>query len=140
MFRGLRKDQFCVGSKDRNLIVVKSMSRLDCAGNGQLDNSRECAVNLRHPRIAASIGLVFLAESRKTTITQLSVEGGLLAEVFVTSPDRLIPIAKAKAIAVIVLGLLFTHSFALIHVRLTASSVLFDVDHCILIAILICSV
>jgi hypothetical protein len=38
---------------------------------------------------------------------------------------------KAKAIAGIVLGLRFAHSFGWLHGHLTGNSILFDSDHCI---------
>jgi hypothetical protein len=122
---------------DGCLIVVKSMSLLDSFDNGQLNNSMERAMNLRHPCIAALISFVFPAESsasRELKIAELSVEGGSLAEVLVTKPEWWTPIVKAKAVAGIALGLRFAHSFGLIHGRLTPSSILFDADHCIQIA------
>jgi RIO-like serine/threonine protein kinase len=38
---------------------------------------------------------------------------------------------RAKAIAVIVLGLRFAHSLGLVHGHLTGNNILFDSDHCI---------
>jgi serine/threonine protein kinase len=52
-------------------------------------------------------------------------------EVVSVNPLWWTPTVKAKAVAGIVLGLRFAHSFGLVHSHLTGNSILFDSDHCI---------
>jgi serine/threonine protein kinase len=57
--------------------------------------------------------------------------GGSLSEVVSVSPEWWTPTAKAKAVAGLVLGLRFCHSFGLLHGHLTADNVYFNEDRVI---------
>jgi hypothetical protein len=61
----------------------------------------------------------------------LYVEGSSLSEVVSVNPVWWTSTVKAKVVAGIVLGLRFAHSFGLFHGRLSARSILFDLNHCI---------
>jgi hypothetical protein len=84
-----------------------------------------------HPCIAASIGFVLAGGSRELKVIGLYSEGFVLVEVIGASPAWWIATAKAKAVAGLVLGLRFVHSFGLIHGCLTTKTILFDSNRCI---------
>jgi hypothetical protein len=116
--------------EDGSLFVVKSIH----LSNGIDERVIENLINLRHPCIAAPIGFIFSSESRELKVVRLYSESASLAEVLSAKPAWWTATAKAKA----VLGLRFTHSFGLIHGRLTADNVLFDSDHWIHITDFFC--
>jgi serine/threonine protein kinase len=58
------------------------------------------------------------------------LEGCSLTEVVSVNPAWWTSTVKAKAVAGIVLGLRFVHSFGLLHGHLTGNNILFDSDHC----------
>jgi hypothetical protein len=99
-----------------------------------MKNEIENRINLRHPCIAAPIGLIFPIESscpREFKFVRLYLEGCSLEEVLLEPPGWWTSTVKAKTIAGIVLGLRFAHSLGLIHGKLTTNNILFDLDHCI---------
>jgi hypothetical protein len=97
--------------EDGLLIVVKSIQNVE-------------HLNLRHPCITAPIGFI-----NSTSTARLYWECCSLAETIATKPSWWTSTAKAKAVAGIVLGLRFAHSFGFIHGRLTLNNILLDSDH-----------
>jgi serine/threonine protein kinase len=128
--RNERYDRF----EDSLSIVVKSKPHLESVQESEMENELENLINLRHPCIAGPIGFVFRSELRSQQglkIVRLYSEGSSLAEILSMNPVWWTSTVKAKAVAEIVLGLRFAHSFGLLHGHLTTSSILFDSDHCI---------
>jgi hypothetical protein len=113
---------------DELLMVVKSFHLSEFIGSRQIENEIENQVNLHHPCIIAPIGFLFQIGSQELMIARLYVEGCLLREVLSVNPMWWTPTMKAKAVAGIVLGLQFAHSFGLFHGNLKPSNILFDVD------------
>jgi serine/threonine protein kinase len=85
-------------------------------------------MNLRHPCISGTIGVVHQSPLRNLEIVRKYSVGGSLSEVISTSPEWWTPTAKAKAIVFIVLSMRFAHSFGLLHGHLSGDNVLFDED------------
>jgi hypothetical protein len=85
-------------------------------------------MNLRHPCISSTIGIVFPSPLQKLQIIRQHLGRGSLSEVISTSPEWWTPTAKAKAIVGIVLGMRFAHRFGLLDGHLTGDNVLCDDD------------
>jgi serine/threonine protein kinase len=100
---------------------------------GEFDRDEGCEIeklmNLTHPCIAAPFGFVLPTASKELTIVRLYGRSGSLKNVLSARPLWWTPTAEAIAIAGIVLGMKFLHSFGLIHGRLTPGKVLFDEYH-----------
>jgi serine/threonine protein kinase len=91
-------------------------------------------ITFRDPCIAGPIGFVVPIEPvrrQELKIVRLYSEGDPLSEVLSVKPLWLTSTVKAKVIAGIVLDLPFAHSLGLLYGSLTASNVVFDLDHCI---------
>jgi hypothetical protein len=119
---------------DGLLVVVESISLLECIGKSRIENELENLINLRHPCISAPIGFVVPNESgnlRELKIVRLHLPVSSLSEVLSGNPVWWTSTVKAKVIAGIVLGLRFAHSLGLIHGHLTARHIFFDWEHCI---------
>jgi hypothetical protein len=114
---------------DNSLIVVKTICLSNLVGDRVIEKRIEDLINLHHLCIAAPIGFVFQTNSREMKVVRLYSECCSLREVIAASPAWWTPTVKAKAIAGLVLGLRFAHSFGLIHGRLTANNIVFDWDH-----------
>jgi serine/threonine protein kinase len=91
-------------------------------------------MNVTHPCIAAPFGFVLPMASKELRIARLYTRSGSLKDVVSARPLWWTPTAKAIAIAGIVLGMKFLHSFGLVHGCLKPSNVLFDESHRIQIA------
>jgi serine/threonine protein kinase len=115
--------------EDSSKITVKSIWFTDSIDDGLIENYIEHLINLCHPCIAVPIGFVFGSGSRELKVVGLYSESESLSEVIATSPAWWTPTAKAKAVAGLVLGLRFAHSFGLIHGCLTTHNIVFDSDH-----------
>jgi serine/threonine protein kinase len=111
--------------KDGVQIVVKAfdVSQFEA---GEVEREIENVSNLRHPLIAAPIGLAFSEGEGKLEIGRLYAAGGSLAEVVSSNPAWWTPTAKAEAVVGIALALLFAHGLGLLHGGLKAGNVLFD--------------
>jgi serine/threonine protein kinase len=120
--------------EDHFLVVVSSISLLDCVEKSRIENEIENLINFEHPCITTLIGFVFETESgrrRELKIVRLYLEGCSLSEVVSVNPLWWTSTVNAKAVAGIVAGLRFAHSFGLLHSQLTANNILFDSDRCI---------
>jgi hypothetical protein len=120
---------------DGLMFVVKSKHHWEFVENCRIE--LENLLNLRHPCIAVPIGFVFpveLSDSRELKIVELNAEEHSLAEVISVNPVWWTATVKAKAVAGIMLGLRFAHSFGLIHGHLNSNNIIFDSDHRIQIA------
>jgi serine/threonine protein kinase len=130
--------------------AMKSVSveqvRLNCIGGammvvrlfGKFDRDEGCEIeklmNLTHPCIAAPLGFVLPTVSKELKIARLYSRSGSLKDVLSVRPLWWTPTAKAIAVAGIVFGMKFLHSFGVIHGSLKPSNVLFDEYHQIQIA------
>jgi serine/threonine protein kinase len=103
---------------------------------GEFDRDEGCEIekwmNLTHPCIAAPFGFVLPTASKELKIVRLYSRSGSLKDVLSARPLWWTP--TAKAIAGIVLGMKFLHSFELIHGGLKPNNALFDEYHRIQIA------
>jgi serine/threonine protein kinase len=107
-------------------VIVKSMNvsvRVDIA---HVERKIENLMNLRHPCISRTIGVIFRSRLQELQIVRQHSSGGSLSEVLLRSPEWWTPTAKAKAIVGIVLSMRFAHSFGLLHGYLTEDKVVFD--------------
>jgi serine/threonine protein kinase len=120
--------------EDEFSVVVKSIALREGLEETTIEKEIEKMINLRHPCIAGSIGFVIGIESgtlQELKIARLYFEGSSLSEVVSVNPVWRTSTVKAKVIAGIILGLRFAHSLGLFHGRLSARSILFDLNHCI---------
>jgi serine/threonine protein kinase len=120
--------------EDGVLVLVRSIRLSESVEQSRLNNEIENLINLQHPCITAPIGFVFPIESdrpQELKIVELYSEGISLSEVVSLDPIWWTSTMKAKAIAGIVLGLRFAHSFGLLHKNLSTRTIVFDSDHCI---------
>jgi serine/threonine protein kinase len=101
----------------------------DLIEDGLIEKEIEKLINLCHPCIASPIGFVLSSGSRELKVMGLYSEYVSLSEVIAVSPRWWTPTAKAKAVAGLVLGLRFAHSFGLIHGCLTTKNIVFDSNH-----------
>jgi hypothetical protein len=104
--------------EDEVLVVVKSKPQLECVNQAEMENEIELLINLRHPCIAAPIGVVLPIESisrQKLKIVRLYLESCSLTEVLSVRPVWWTSTMKAKVIVGIVLALRFAHSLGLVH-------------------------
>jgi serine/threonine protein kinase len=83
-------------------------------------------MNLRHPCISGVIGVALPTELNVLKIIGIDYGDNALSRIVSTSPLWWSPTAKAKAIAGLVLGLCFAHSFGLLHGHLTGNTVFFN--------------
>jgi hypothetical protein len=118
--------------EDAFLVVVKSISLREGLEETEIEKEIEKFINLRHPRIAGLIGFVVGIETgilQELKIARLYFEGTSLSEVVSVNPVWWTSTVKAKVVVGIVLGLRFAHSLGLFHGRLSARSILFDLNH-----------
>jgi serine/threonine protein kinase len=116
------------GCDDGFEVIVKSMNRSVCVDIAHLERRIENLMNLRHPCISSTIGVVLRSPLQELQIIRQYSSGGSLSEVMLTSPEWWTPTAKVKAIVGIVLSMRFAHSYGLLHGHLTANNVLFTDD------------
>jgi serine/threonine-protein kinase len=100
----------------------------------EIEREIEKWINVRHPCIAAPFGFVLLTASKELEIARLYSRSDSLNDALSARPLWWAPTAKAIAVAGIVHGMKFLHSFRLIHGGLKPSNVLFDEYHRIQIA------
>jgi serine/threonine protein kinase len=98
----------------------------------KIKREMEKVMNVMHPCIAAPFGFVRPTASKELRIAKLYNRSGSLKGVCSVHPPWWTP--TATAVAGIVIGMKFWHSFRLIHVGLKPSNVLFDESHRIQIA------
>jgi hypothetical protein len=107
-------------------IIVKSMNVSMGVDIAHVERQIENLMNLRHPCISSTIGVVFPSPLQKLEGVRLYSAGDSLSEVISASPEWWTSTAKVKAIVGIVLSLRFAHSFGLLHGHLTGDNVVFD--------------
>jgi hypothetical protein len=120
--------------EDEFLVFMKSKPHLENVSESEIENELEKLINLRHPCIAAPIGLIFPIESgsrKDLKIVRMYLDGCSLSEVISIIPVWWTSTVKAIAVVGIVLGFRFAHSLGLLHGHLTENNILFDSDHCI---------
>jgi serine/threonine protein kinase len=113
-------------SDDDHWIIMKSTNLSVCAENCHLEKTVEMLMNLRHPCISGVIGVALPTESNVLTIIVSGFGDNSLSTIVSTSPLWWTPTAKAKAIAGLVLGLCFAHSFGILHGHSTGNTVFFN--------------
>jgi hypothetical protein len=111
---------------DGHCIIVKSTNLSGCTENCYVEKTIENLMNLRHPCISSVIGVALPTELNVLKIFGIDLGDNSLSRVVSTSPLWWTPTAKAKAIAGLVLGLRFAHSFGLLHGHLTENTVFFN--------------
>jgi serine/threonine protein kinase len=109
-------------------IVVKSMKVSVCVNIAHLESKIENLMNLRHPCISSTIGVVLPSPLQELQIVRKYSSDGSLSDIKSASAEWWTPTAKVKAIVGIVLGMRFAHSFGLLHEHLTGDNVVFDDD------------
>jgi serine/threonine protein kinase len=107
-------------------IIVKSMNVSVFVDIAHVEIRIENLMNLRHPCISSTVGVVLPSSFQELQIVGQYSSGGSLSEVISASPEWWTPTAKVKAIVGIVLSLRFAHSFGLLHGHLTGDNVVFD--------------
>jgi serine/threonine protein kinase len=120
--------------EDGFLVVVKSIALREGLEETAIEKEIEKIINLRHPCITGLIGFIVGIETgilQELKIVRLYFDGSSLSEVVSVNPVWWTSTVKAKVIAEIVLSLRFAHSLGLFHGRLSARSILFDLNHCI---------
>jgi serine/threonine protein kinase len=105
-------------------LIVKSISD----DTAQIERTIENLMNLRHPCISSTIGVVLRSPLHELQILRQYSSGDSLSEVISASPEWWTPTMKVKAIVGIVLSMRFAHSFGLLHGHLTGDNVLFNND------------
>jgi serine/threonine-protein kinase len=113
---------------------VKLFCEFDPGQSCEIEREIEKMMNVTHPCIAAPFGFVLPTASKELKIVRLYTRSGSLKDVLSGRPFWWTPTAKAIAVAGIVFGMRFLHSFGLIHGGLKPSNVLFDESHRIQIA------
>jgi hypothetical protein len=88
----------------------------------------ENLMNLRHPCISGTIGIILPSPLRGLQIIRMYCVGSSLSKVISSSPEWWTPTAKVKTIAGIALGLRFAHSLGFFHGDLTGNNVFFNDD------------
>jgi serine/threonine protein kinase len=86
-------------------------------------------MNLKHPCIAAPFGFIVSSTWTELKIARAYSPIGSLEEVLQTSPSWWTMTMKSIAVAGIVLGLRFVHSFGLVCMNFKPSNILFDESH-----------
>jgi serine/threonine protein kinase len=107
-------------------IIVKSMNVSVSVDIARVEKTIEKLMNLRHPCISSTIGVILRSPLQELQIVREYSSGGSLSEVISASPEWRTPTAKVKAIVGIVLSMRFAHSFGLLHGYLTANNVVFN--------------
>jgi hypothetical protein len=102
-------------------IVAKSISLWAGSDNYHLERNIETLMNLRHPCIAGPIGFVVSLPLQAVKIVRSYMSSSSLSKVISVSPEWWTPTAKAKAVAGLMLGLRFAHSFGVLHGHLTGN-------------------
>jgi serine/threonine protein kinase len=116
------------GYDDGFEIIVKSTNVSVCIDIAHVEPKMENLMNLRHPCISCTMGVILRSPLRNLEIVRVFSAGRSLSEVISASPEWWTPTAKAKTIAGIVLSLRFAHSFGLLHGHLTGDNLLFEHD------------
>jgi serine/threonine protein kinase len=109
-------------------IHVKSMNVSVCIDIAGLERTIENMMNLRHPCISCTIGVVLRSPLQELQIVGQYSSGGSLSEVIAAAPEWWTPTAKAKPIVGVVLSMRFAHSFGLLHGHLAGDNIVFDDD------------
>jgi serine/threonine protein kinase len=109
-------------------IIVKSINLSRSVENSQVERMIENLMNLRHPCIRGTIGVVIESPLRRSAFVGMYCGGSSLSAIISASPEWWTPTAKAKAIVGIVLGLRFGHSLGLLHGNLTGDNISFNED------------
>jgi hypothetical protein len=112
---------------DGVLVVVKSL--IVRAKQPLYKTEIENLLSLNHPCICAPFGFRIPEGGEPFLTARLHVAGPSLSQVIASRPDWWTPNAKALAIAGVVLGMRFMHSFGLIHGNLKPQNILFDEFH-----------
>jgi serine/threonine protein kinase len=115
-------------------IVVKLFGEFDPGESREIEREIETLMNVTHPCIPTPFGFVLPRASKELRIARSYTRSGSLQDVLLARPLWWAPTAKAIAVAGIVLGMKFLHSFGLIHGSLKPSNVLFDESHRVQIA------
>jgi serine/threonine protein kinase len=112
--------------RDDLQIVTKEFPRPISDQQDPSFESLEMLTHLTHPGICPLFGIVSPTESTNFLMARLYCSNGSLKEVIADPPSWWTPTAKSKAIAGIVLGMRFAHSFDCVHGSLKPSNILFD--------------
>jgi serine/threonine protein kinase len=107
-------------------IIVKSMKLFVNVDIAHVERKLENLMNLRHPCISSTIGVVLQTRLQELQIVGQYFSGGSLSEVISASPEWWTPTAKVKGIVGIVLSMRFAHSLGLFHGDLTGNKVFFN--------------
>jgi serine/threonine protein kinase len=102
------------------------MNVLACVYISHVESKIEKLMNLRHPCISFTIGVVLRSPLQELQIVRQYLRGGSLSEVILSSSEWWTP--TTKAIVGIVLSMRFAHSFGLLPGHLTGDNVVFDDD------------
>jgi hypothetical protein len=119
-----QKYQECDGGFE---IHVESMNVSVYDYIADLEKRIENVMNLRHPCISYTIGVVLPPRLIELQIVR-QYSCGSLSDVISASPAWWTPMAKTKAIVGIVLSMRFAHSFGFLQGHLALDKVLFDDD------------
>jgi hypothetical protein len=117
------------GCEDGLRIEVRSLKFRESVKDCEVEEMIERMMNLRHPCIAGTIGVIFgRGGSRELEIFGISSSVISLSEVVSSPPKWWTPTAKAKTIVSLVLGLRFAHSHGILHGQLTMKDVRLNSD------------
>jgi serine/threonine protein kinase len=94
---------------------VKSKNIPNNVDIAHVEREIENLMNLRHPWISSTIGVVLRSRLQELQIIGQYSSGGSLSEVISASPEWWTRTAKVKAIVGIVLSMRFAHNFGLLH-------------------------
>jgi hypothetical protein len=111
---------------DGQCIILKSTCQSGRVENYCFKETIENFMNLRHPCISGVIGVALPTGLNILKIIEIDFGDNSLSTIVSTSPGWWTPTAKAKAIAGVVLGLSFAHSFGFLHGHLTGNTVFFN--------------
>jgi hypothetical protein len=103
-------------------IVATSINTSVCRDRVGVERIVEKVMNLRHPCIAGVIGVDLPSPFRRLRIVGRHIGEHSLSKGILTSLEWWAPIAKAKAVVGLVLGLRFVHSLGLLHGHLTGNN------------------
>jgi hypothetical protein len=116
------------GCEDGLRIEVRSLELRESVKDCEVEEMIEKMMNLRHPCIAGTIGVIFGRGSRELKIYGISSSVISLSEVVSSPPTWWTSTVKAKTITGLVLGLRFAHSHGLLHGHLTMKDVRLNSD------------
>jgi hypothetical protein len=113
---------------DDHCIIVKSMNLSACDDKCNREKTIESIMNLRHPCLSGIIGVVLPSQLNTFEIVGMHFDANSLPTIISTSPLWWTATAKVKAIAGLVLGLRFAHSFGILHGHLTGNDIFLAED------------